>query len=388
MGNCFHPAEMKNNLDQHTGTTNSGAISKAGASSSSLAASSSISHIQSYRSKRSQPLSIVLSTPTPTTEGEILSSPNLRAFSFNELKNATKNFSNENYVGEGGFGIVYKGWIDLRNCTASKPGPKSVVAVKKLKPQVFQGHKQWLTEVKYLGRLHHRNLVTLIGYCLEGENRLLVYQFLPKGSLENHLLKSQPLQWSVRIKVAIEAARGLSFLHNAESQVIFRDFKASNILLDADFNAKLSDFGLAKEGPSGDKTHVSTQVVGTLGYAAPEYVSTGRLTAKSDVYSYGVVLLELMTGRRAYDESRGVVEQNLVQWAKPYLSDKRKLLRIMDTKLGGRYPLHAAYMVADLALKCLNDEDKARPSMTEVLATLEQINEALRNNNCNSDVAR
>ncbi|WJZ81058.1 hypothetical protein VitviT2T_000919 [Vitis vinifera] len=183
----------------------------------------------------------------------------------------------------------------------------------------------------------------------------------------------QPLSWAVRIRVAIGAARGLSFLHDAESQVIYRDFKASNILLDAEFNAKLSDFGLAKAGPTGDRTHVSTQVMGTHGYAAPEYVATGRLTAKSDVYSFGVVLLELLSGRRAVDKTKIGVEQNLVDWAKPYLGDKRRLFRIMDTKLEGQYPQKGAFMAATLALQCLNTEAKVRPRMSEVLATLEQI---------------
>ncbi|KAL7163935.1 hypothetical protein ACSBR2_039945 [Camellia fascicularis] len=257
----------------------------------------------------------------------------------------------------------------------AKPGSGMVVAVKKLKPEGFQGHKEWLTEVNYLGQLHHPNLVKLIGYCIEGDNRLLVYEFMPKGSLENHLFRRgpQPLPWATRIKVAIGAARGLSFLHDAEAQVIYRDFKASNILLDADFNAKLSDFGLAKAGPTGDRTHVSTQVMGTHGYAAPEYVATGRLTAKSDVYSFGVVLLELLSGRRAVDKSKVGVEQNLVDWAKPYLGDKRKLFRIMDTKLEGQYPQKGAYTAATLALQCLSTEAKVRPRMSEVLANLEQL---------------
>ncbi|CAN0923733.1 Probable serine/threonine-protein kinase PBL3 [Linum grandiflorum] len=198
---------------------------------------------------------------------------------------------------------------------------------------------------------------------------------MPKGSLENHLFRRgpDPLPWAVRMKVAIGAARGLSFLHDAESQVIYRDFKASNILLDADFNAKLSDFGLAKAGPTGDRTHVSTQVMGTHGYAAPEYVATGRLTCKSDVYSFGVVLLELLSGRRAVDKSKVGVEQVLVDWAKPYLSDKRKLFRIMDTKLGGQYPQKSAVTAAHLALQCLNNEAKLRPRMSDVLSALETI---------------
>ncbi|KAL3716511.1 hypothetical protein ACJRO7_008156 [Eucalyptus globulus] len=249
-----------------------------------------------------------------------------------------------------------------------------VVAIKKLKPEGFQGHKEWLAEVNYLGQLHHPNLVKLIGYCLDGDNRLLVYEYMPRGSLENHLFRrgAQPLSWAIRIKVAIGAARGLSFLHESEQQVIYRDFKASNILLDLEYNAKLSDFGLAKAGPTGDRTHVSTQVMGTQGYAAPEYIATGRLTARCDVYSFGVVLLELLSGRRTVDKSKVGVEQNLVDWAKPYLRDKRKLYRIMDVKLEGQYPQKGAFMAAFLAFECIGDA-KHRPSMTEVLARLEKI---------------
>ncbi|GAA0152437.1 hypothetical protein LIER_10920 [Lithospermum erythrorhizon] len=321
------------------------------------------------------PRSSSVNLATPRSEAEILSSPHVKPFSFNELKNATRNFRPDSLLGEGGFGYVFKGWIDENTLTATKPGSGMVIAVKKLKPEGYQGHKEWLTEVNYLGQLHHPNLVKLIGYCSEGDYRLLVYEFMPKGSLENHLFRRglQPLPWAMRIKVAIGAARGLSFLHDAEEQVIYRDFKASNILLDSEFNAKLSDFGLAKAGPTGDRTHVSTQVMGTQGYAAPEYVATGRLSSRSDVYSFGVVLLELLSGRRAVDKTKVGVEQNLVDWAKPYLGDKRKLFRIMDTKMEGQYPQKAAYAAASIALQCLSTEARLRPRMSEVLAILEQV---------------
>ncbi|KAJ6689423.1 hypothetical protein OIU85_005791 [Salix viminalis] len=366
MGNCLDSSAAKVDSTQSSHTPGASRIS----SRTSRSSVPSSLTIPSYSEKSSSEC-----LPTPRSEGEILSSPNLKAFSFNELKNATRNFRPDSVLGEGGFGCVFKGWIDENTLAASKPGSGMVVAVKKLKPEGFQGHKEWLTEVNYLGQLHHPNLVKLIGYCVEGENRLLVYEFMPKGSLENHLFRRgpQPLSWAVRVKVAIGAARGLSFLHDAKSQVIYRDFKASNILLDAEFNAKLSDFGLAKAGPTGDRTHVSTQVMGTHGYAAPEYVATGRLTAKSDVYSFGVVLLELLSGRRAVDKTKVGVEQNLADWAKPYLNDKRKLFRIMDTKLGGQYPQKGAFIAANLALQCLSPEAKVRPRMSEVLAMLEHI---------------
>ncbi|OIW19620.1 hypothetical protein TanjilG_18430 [Lupinus angustifolius] len=313
--------------------------------------------------------------PTPRSEGDILSSPHLKAFRFNELKNATRNFLSDSVIGQGGFGNVYKGWIDGLTLGAARPGgSEMVVAVKKLKAEGFQGHKEWLSELNYLGQLHHPNLVKLIGYCLEGDNRLLVYEYMPNGSLENHLFRkgAEPLPWATRIKVAIGAARGLTFLHDSKQQVIYRDFKASNILLDSEFNAKLSDFGFAKAGPTGENSHVSTQVLGTHGYAAPEYIATGWLTAKCDVYSFGVVLLEMLSGRNAVDKTKSGVEHNLVDWARPYLNDRRKLFRIMDTKLEGQYPQRGAYAVAILAFQCIS-EAKIRPQMSEVLAILEQL---------------
>ncbi|KAJ8760940.1 hypothetical protein K2173_021978 [Erythroxylum novogranatense] len=367
MGNCLKSSALKVDATQSSHTPSGASRPSTKTSRSSVPSSLTISSYSGASNSEN--------LPTPRTEGEILGSPNLKGFTFNELKNATRNFRPDSLLGEGGFGYVFKGWIDENTLTAAKPGLGMVVAVKKLKPDGFQGHKEWLTEVNYLGQLHHPNLVKLIGYCLEGENRLLVYEFMPKGSLENHLFRMgpQPLSWAVRMKVAIGAARGLSFLHDAESQVIYRDFKASNILLDAEFNAKLSDFGLAKAGPTGDRTHVSTQVMGTQGYAAPEYVATGRLSAKSDVYSFGVVLLELLSGRRAIDTTKVGLEQNLVEWARPYLGDKRKVFRIMDTKLGGQYPQKGSFMASNVALQCLNNEAKVRPPMSEVLATLEEI---------------
>ncbi|CAN4119777.1 unnamed protein product [Withania somnifera] len=298
---------------------------------------------------------------------------NLKSFTFNDLKNATRNFRADSLLGEGGFGYVFKGWLDENTLAPCKPGTGMVVAVKQLKPESFQGHREWLAEVNYLGQLHHENLVRLIGYCVESDNRLLVYEFMTKGSLENHLFRRvQLMTWSNRMRTAVDVARGLSFLHSLDANVIYRDLKASNILLDSEFNAKLSDFGLARDGPDGDKTHVSTRVIGTRGYAAPEYVATGHLTPKNDVYSFGVVLLELLSGRRATgEENPGGAEETLVEWAKPFLSDSRRVLRIMDSRLGGQYSKKGAQAAAALALQCLNVDPKLRPTMDEVLATLE-----------------
>ncbi|XP_031130267.1 probable serine/threonine-protein kinase PBL15 [Ipomoea triloba] len=293
-------------------------------------------------------------------------------FQLSELRAITQNFSSNFLLGEGGFGKVHKGYVDENMRAGLKAQP---VAVKLLDIEGLQGHREWLAEVIFLGQLRHPNLVRLIGYCCEDEERLLVYEFMPRGSLENHLFKrlSLSLPWGTRLKIAIGAAKGLAFLHGAEKPVIYRDFKTSNILLDSDFNAKLSDFGLAHMGPEGSKTHVTTQVMGTYGYAAPEYVSTGHLTTKSDIYSFGVVLLELLTGRRATEKTRPKNEQNLVDWSKPYLTSSRRLRCIIDPRLAGQYSVKGAKEMALLALQCVSSNAKDRPKMPAIIETLESL---------------
>ncbi|CAA0842858.1 Protein kinase APK1B- chloroplastic [Striga hermonthica] len=333
----------------------------------------------SYSSSKS---SSVSGPMTSRTEGEILQSSNMKIFTFGDLKAATRNFRPDSVIGEGGFGSVFKGWVDEHTLTATKAGIGLVIAVKRLNQDGWQGHKEWLAEINYLGQLQHHNLVKLIGYCLEDDQRLLVYEFMPKGSMENHLFRRgsffQPLSWSLRMKIALGAAKGLAFLHSAEPQVIYRDFKTSNILLDSNYNAKLSDFGLARDGPTGDKSHVSTRVMGTYGYAAPEYLSTGHLTAKSDVYSFGVVLLEILSGKKAIDKNRPSGEQKLVEWAKPYLTNKRRVLRVIDARLEGQYSLVQAGKAAKLALQCLCMDARSRPNMDQVVTALEQLQESVK----------
>ncbi|PRQ36949.1 putative protein kinase RLK-Pelle-RLCK-VIIa-2 family [Rosa chinensis] len=296
---------------------------------------------------------------------------NVNIFTHDEMRLATKNFRSDLILGEGGFGIVYKGVID----DTVRPGYTSTqVAIKELNPEGYQGDREWLAEVHYLGQFSHPNLVRLIGYCCEDDHRQLVYEYMASGSLEKHLFRMGcTLTWTRRMKIALDAAKGLAFLHGAERPVIYRDFKTSNILLDADFNAKLSDFGLAKEGPMGDQTHVSTRVMGTYGYAAPEYVMTGHLTARSDVYGFGVVLLEMLIGRRAMDKSRPSREHNLVEWARPLLNHNKKLLRIVDPRLEGQYSLKTALKVAHLAYQCLSQNPKGRPLMSQVVEILESL---------------
>ncbi|CAI0442689.1 unnamed protein product [Linum tenue] len=303
-------------------------------------------------------------------------SSNLRVFTFSELKSATKNFSRSLMVGEGGFGGVYRGVIK----SAEDHGKKIDIAVKQLSRRGLQGHKEWVTEVNVLGIVEHQNLVKLIGYCAEdderGIQRLLVYEYMPNRSVQDHLTSrfQTPLSWGTRMKIAQDSARGLAYLHEGmDFQIIFRDFKSSNILLDEEWNAKLSDFGLARLGPSEGLSHVSTAVVGTIGYAAPEYIQTGRLTAKSDVWSYGVFLYELITGRRPLDRNKPKNEQKLLEWVRQHLSDMRKFRLILDPKLEGKYDLKSAQRLAAVANRCLMRQAKARPKMSEVLEMLNKI---------------
>ncbi|XP_020154880.1 serine/threonine-protein kinase RIPK [Aegilops tauschii subsp. strangulata] len=313
-------------------------------------------------------------TPSPEDLSVSLAGSGVEAFTVDELQTATRDFSTSNFVGEGGFGPVYKGYVDER----LKPGVRAqAVAVKLLDLEGSQGHKEWLAEVVLLGQLRHPHLVKLIGYCCEDEHRLLVYEFMARGSLEKHLYKryTASLSWSTRLKIAIGAAKGLAFLHDAAKPIIYRDFKTSNILLDSDYLAKLSDFGLAKDGPDGDETHVSTRVMGTQGYAAPEYIMTGHLTTKSDVYSFGVVLLELLTGRKVVDKNRPTREQSLVEWARPYFlhDSPRRLDRAIDRNLDGQYSALAAQKAAAMAYRCLSVSPKSRPQMSAVLEALEPL---------------
>ncbi|KAI4369579.1 hypothetical protein MLD38_018004 [Melastoma candidum] len=287
-------------------------------------------------------------------------------FTFRELAVATKNFRPECLLGEGGFGRVYKGHLESTG---------QVVAVKQLDRNGLQGNREFLVEVLMLSLLHHQNLVNLIGYCADGDQRLLVYEFMPLGSLEDHLHDlppdKEPLSWNTRMKIAAGAARGLEYLHDkANPPVIYRDLKSSNILLDEGYHPKLSDFGLAKLGPVGDKTHVSTRVMGTYGYCAPEYAMTGQLTLKSDVYSFGVVLLEIITGRKAIDSARPPGEQNLVAWARPLFKDRRKFPRMADPLLEGRYPIRGLYQALAVAAMCLQEQAATRPLIGDVVTAL------------------
>ncbi|XP_042050925.1 probable serine/threonine-protein kinase PBL17 [Salvia splendens] len=296
----------------------------------------------------------------------------LDIFTYEEMRLATKGFRLDQILGKGGFGIVYRGVIDEN----VRPGYKTTqIAVKVLDPESLQGDREWLAEVNYLGNLRHPNLVKLIGYSCEDDHRLLIYEYMASGNLEKHLFfrGRTTLTWHRRLKIALDTARGLAFLHGVEKPIIYRDFKTSNILLDEDFNAKLSDFGLARVGPTGDETHVSTRVMGTYGYAAPEYIMTGHLTARSDVYGFGVVLLEMLLGRRTMDKSRPSREHNLVEWARPLLNHSKKLSRILDRRIEGQYSTKILMKVANLAYQCLSQNPKGRPLMSQVIEILQPL---------------
>ncbi|KAL7199074.1 hypothetical protein ACSBR2_021372 [Camellia fascicularis] len=293
-----------------------------------------------------------------------------RFLEYEELKEATNNFEPASILGEGGFGRVFKGVLS----------DGTAVAIKRLTNGGQQGDKEFLVEVDMLSRLHHRNLVKLVGYyssCDSSQN-LLCYELVPNGSLEawlhGPLGVNCPLDWDTRMKIALDAARGLAYLHeDSQPCVIHRDFKASNILLENNFHAKVADFGLAKQAPEGRANYLSTRVMGTFGYVAPEYAMTGHLLVKSDVYSYGVVLLELLTGRKPVDMSQPSRQENLVTWARPILRDKDRLEELADPRLGGKYPKEDFVRVCTIAAACVAPEASQRPTMGEVVQSLKMV---------------
>ncbi|KDP21313.1 hypothetical protein JCGZ_21784 [Jatropha curcas] len=291
-------------------------------------------------------------------------------FTLKEMEEATCSFSDQNFLGKGGFGKVYRGTL--------RSG--EVVAIKKMELPPFkeaEGEREFRVEVDILSRLNHPNLVSLIGYCADGKHRFLVYEYLQNGNLQDHLngIGEAKMDWPSRLKVAIGAARGLAYLHSSSAvgiPIVHRDFKSTNVLLNANFDAKISDFGLAKLMPEGQETYVTARVLGTFGYFDPEYTSTGKLTLQSDVYAFGVVLLELLTGRRAVDLSQGPTDQNLVLQVRHILNDRKKLRKVIDPELSrSSYTMESVAMFANLASRCVRIESSERPSMTECVKELQ-----------------
>ncbi|KAK6121021.1 hypothetical protein DH2020_045240 [Rehmannia glutinosa] len=291
----------------------------------------------------------------------------LKRFSLRELQVATDNFSNRNILGRGGFGKVYKGRL----------ADGSLVAVKRLKEERTQGGElQFQTEVEMISMAVHRNLLRLRGFCMTPTERLLVYPYMANGSVASCLRdrpESQPpLDWPIRKRIALGSARGLGYLHDhCDPKIIHRDVKAANILLDEDFEAVVGDFGLAKLMDYKD-THVTTAVRGTIGHIAPEYLSTGKSSEKTDVFGYGVMLLELITGQRAFDLARLANDDDvmLLDWVKGLLTEK-KLEALVDADLQGNYINEEVEQLIQVALLCTQSSPMERPKMSDVVRMLE-----------------
>ncbi|KAJ6851684.1 putative serine/threonine-protein kinase isoform X1 [Iris pallida] len=287
---------------------------------------------------------------------------NIRLFSFNELRSATDNFHPSNRIGRGGFGTVYKGI--LKNGTP--------IAAKVLSAESRQGVNEFLTEIDVITNVKHPNLVELLGCCVQESNRILVYEFVENNSLERSLLglNSQPaeLNWRIRSAICLGAANGLAYLHEEiKPYIVHRDIKASNILLDKSFTPKIGDFGLAKLFPD-NITHISTRVAGTPGYLAPEYAMQGQLTRKADVYSFGVLMLEIISGKSSSKSCWSEMEKSLLEWTWQ-LYEEERLIELVDPSLE-EYSEEEALRYLKAALFCTQATADRRPSMTQVVEML------------------
>uniref|UniRef100_A0A0D9VGV9 non-specific serine/threonine protein kinase n=1 Tax=Leersia perrieri TaxID=77586 RepID=A0A0D9VGV9_9ORYZ len=285
-------------------------------------------------------------------------------YTLKELEAATEMFADENVIGEGGYGIVYHGVLE--NGTE--------VAVKNLLNNRGQAEKEFKVEVEAIGRVRHKNLVRLLGYCAEGNQRMLVYEYVDNGNLEQWLHGDvgpvSPLSWDSRMKIILGTAKGLMYLHEGlEPKVVHRDVKSSNILLDKHWNAKLSDFGLAKLLGS-ERSYVTTRVMGTFGYVAPEYAGTGMLNETSDVYSFGILIMEIISGRVPVDYNRPPGEVNLVDWLKTMVST-RNSDGVVDPKMPQKPTSRALKKALLVALRCVDPDASKRPKVGHVIHMLE-----------------
>ncbi|KAF5203499.1 Proline-rich receptor-like protein kinase perk15 [Thalictrum thalictroides] len=288
--------------------------------------------------------------------------PSKGTFKYDDLSAATNKFSQDNFLGQGGFGQVHKGVL----------GNGMEIAVKCLKSGSVQEEGEFEAEVENISRVQHPNLMSLLGYCITSEQRILVYEFIPNKTLEYHLHEneSQTLDWSKRMMIAVNCAKGLAYLHDdCEPRVIHRDIKSANIHLKNDYEPLMADFGLAKV-TADNITHVSTRIMGTMGYLAPEYAMSGKLTERSDVYSFGIVLLELITGRRPSAKS-----ENLVDWARPLLMTNTlrngDYSKLVDQRLENEYKYDEMECMIACAAASIRHSSKKRPTMSQVVAALQ-----------------
>ena len=288
-----------------------------------------------------------------------------RRFSLDEMRTATQNFDEVFIVGTGGFGHVYKGYID---------GGSTPVAIKRLKPDSQQGGREFLNEIRMLSQLRHRNIVSLIGYCNDNREMILVYDFMTRGNLRDHLYNTDnpAISWKQRLQICIEAARGLHYLHTGKQHmIIHRDVKSTNILLDDKWEAKVSDFGLSRLGPIGtSKAHVSTDVRGSFGYLDPEYYKRYRLTEKSDVYSLGVVLFEILCGRPPLIHTAETKQVSLANWVR-HCYESGSIAEIVEPTLKKKIAEECLKKFCEIGVSCLLEDGSLRPSMKDVAGMLE-----------------
>ncbi|KAJ0986467.1 hypothetical protein J5N97_004823 [Dioscorea zingiberensis] len=287
-----------------------------------------------------------------------------KLFSYDELELATGGFSDANFLAEGGFGSVHRGVLP----------DGQVVAIKQHKLASSQGDIEFCSEVEVLSCAQHRNVVMLIGFCVEDGRKLLAYEYICNGSLDTHLYDRDkgPLEWSARQKIAVGAARGLRYLHEEcrVGCIVHRDMRPNNILITHDFEALVGDFGLARWQPNGDSA-VDTRVIGTFGYLAPEYAQSGQITEKADVFSYGVVLLELISGKKAVDINRAKGQQCLTEWARPLLEQDATIHELMDPHIKSHYCKQEVKCMLLAASLCIRRNPVTRPRMSQILRILE-----------------